>query len=297
MATLAAPPNTAFDWRGLLQRHGFLLAAIAAVAVPTLIKTAEQAWTLEAGVHGPLVLATAVWLIWRRWPDLNREAVPGSLAVTGVLVGLAAALYAVGRAYGFLSIEVGALLLGLLAVAYAYFGRRALARAWFPVLYMLFVIPLPGYIVDSLTGPLKMVVSQVVTWLMTTVGYPVVRVGVTLYIDQFQLLVEDACAGLNSIISLTAMGLFYIYLLYDASWRYALLLTSLLIPIAVAANIIRVVVLVLITYYFGDEAAQGYLHSTAGLVTFVSALLLTFAIDTALSPVRRWLTPAGHRPA
>ncbi|MFQ3664715.1 MAG: archaeosortase/exosortase family protein, partial [Sphingomonadaceae bacterium] len=131
----------------------------------------------------------------------------------------------------------------------------------------------------------------------SAVGYPIVQVGVTLYIAQYQLLVEDACAGLNSIISLTAIGLFYIYLFHNASWRYALLLTALVLPIAIAANVVRVIILVLITYYLGDELAQGYLHDFAGIVTFVSALLFIFLIDGLLTPLRRWLSRSGHAQA
>ena len=133
--------------------------------------------------------------------------------------------------------------------------------------------------------------SDIVTWLLSAVGYPISQVGVTLYIAQYQLLVEDACAGLNSIISLTAVGLFYIYLMHNASWRYSLLLLALLLPIAIAANVIRVIILVLLTYYFGNEVAQGYLHDFAGIVTFVSALLLFFLVDQILSPIRRRLNP------
>ena len=290
MATLAHPGQGSVDWRGFLSRHGFLAFAATLVIVPTLIRTGQQAWTKESGVQGPLVLATALWLLWRRWDDLKAYARPGSLPIAGGIGLFAAAVYAFGRAYGFLSVEVGALLLGLFAVAYAYFGREALARSWFPILYLAFVIPMPGWVTDAATGTLKIYVSEIAAWVLSQFGYPIARVGVTLYIDQYQLLVEDACAGLNGLVSLIAMGLFYIYLLYDASWRYAAVLMTLLVPIAIAANIIRVIILVLITYYFGDAAAQGYLHGTAGIVTFVAALLLTFAIDWALSPLRRRLS-------
>ncbi len=156
-------------------------------------------------------------------------------------------------------------------------------------MYTVFLIPLPGWVLDTLTQPLKIFVSDVTTWLLAAVGYPITQVGVTLYIAQYQLLVEDACAGLNSIISLTAVGLFYIYLLHNASWRYSLLLLAFVLPVAIAANIVRVIILVLITYYFGDEAAQGYLHDFAGIVTFVSALLLIFLLDSLMTPLRGWL--------
>ena len=98
------------------------------------------------------------------------------------------------------------------------------------------------------------------------------------------------CAGLNSIVSLTAISLFYIYILHNASWRYSLLLFIWIIPAALFANFVRVVTLVLVTYHFGNAAAQGVFHTTPGLIMFVVALLSIFAIDKAMTPIRRRLT-------
>ena len=126
--------------------------------------------------------------------------------------------------------------------------------------------------------------------MLDAAGYPIASQGVTLVIAQYQLLVEDACAGLNSIVSLTAISLFYIYILHNASWRYSLLLFVWIIPAALFANLVRVLTLVLITYYFGNAAAQGFLHSTAGMIMFVVALLSIFAVDKAMTPIRRRLT-------
>lgn len=272
------------------RRYPVLVLALLLTVLPTLYAMATQSWNTESGVHGPLVLATAVWLVWRNWDEILAEARPGNLWIAVPILVLMAAFYAFGRAFNFLIIEVGALLVALVALAYAFVGHRVLMKMWFPVVYLLFLIPLPGWLMDSITQPLKILVSDITTWLLSALGYPITQVGVTIYIAQYQLLVEDACAGLNSLISLTAVGLFYIYLMHNASWRYSLLLLALLLPIAIAANVVRVVILVLLTYYAGNEVAQGYLHDFAGIVTFVSALLLIFGIDKLLSPVRRRLT-------
>lgn len=283
-------------WLGHALRYPLLALGLALTVIPTLIAMAQQSWSQESGVHGPLVLATAVWLIWRNWAEIRAEARPGNLAVAVPVLVLMAAAYVFGRAFNFLLIEVAALLGGLLAIAYAHVGHRVLLKNWFPLFYMLFLIPLPGWVLDSITQPLKLLVSDITTWLLSAAGYPITQVGVTIYIAQYQLLVEDACAGLNSLISLTAVGLFYIYLMHNASWRYSALLLALLLPIAIAANVVRVIILVLLTYYAGNEVAQGYLHDFAGLVTFVSALLLIFGIDKLLSPIRRRLTPQTEVP-
>lgn len=293
-AAIPIKTNPALDFA---RRYPVLVLALVLTVLPTLYAMATQSWNTESGVHGPLVLATAVWLVWRNWDEILAEARPGNLWVAVPVLVSMAALYAFGRAFNFLIIEVGALLVALVALAYAFVGHRVLMKMWFPVVYLLFLIPLPGWLMDSITQPLKILVSDITTWLLSALGYPITQVGVTIYIAQYQLLVEDACAGLNSLISLTAVGLFYIYLMHNASWRYSLLLLALLLPIAIAANVVRVVILVLLTYYAGNEVAQGYLHDFAGIVTFVSALLLIFGIDKMLSPIRRRLTDGNKESA
>ncbi len=283
-------PIAKTGWLDHARRYPVLTIALLVTVLPTLYAMATQSWTQESGVHGPLVLATAVWLVWRNWDEIIAEARPGNMALAVPVLLLGCILYTFGRAFNFLIIEVGALLLALLAVAYAFVGHKVLMKLWFPIVYLLFLVPLPGWLMDSITQPLKILVSDIVTTLLSALGYPIAQVGVTLYIAQYQLLVEDACAGLNSLISLTAVGLFYIYLMHNASWRYSLLLLMFLLPIAIAANVVRVVILVLLTYYAGNEVAQGYLHDFAGIVTFVSALLLIFLLDKILSPIRRHLT-------
>jgi exosortase len=194
-----------------------------------------------------------------------------------------------GRAFDFISIEVAAMMLAMLAAAHHYLGLEVLKRLWFPIFYLGFVIPIPGWVLDTVTQPLKILVSEVVMRGLAAVGYPVGRMGVTIYVASYQLLVEDACAGLNSLISLSAIGLFYVYMIRGSNWRYSMILLALVLPIAVAANVVRVAALVLITYYLGNAMAQGYLHNFAGMVTFTSALLFIFLVDRILTPLREML--------
>lgn len=266
-----------------LMRYLPLLLAAAVLGIPTALTLGEQVWSKEWGAHGPIVIATGAWLIWRRLPGLRAMALPGNrwLIALGLVVALA--IYVFGRAYDFISLEVAGLYgVGLVAL-YAHVGWRAMLTAWFPLLYLAFVIPPPGWLMDHVTAPLKLFVSYVTTGGLQAIGIPVFRDGVTLTVAQYQLLVEDACSGMNSLTGLIAISLFYIYLLRNASWSYSLLLVFLVIPIAILANIIRVVTLVLLTYFFGDGVAQGFLHMAAGLLLFTSALVLIFLVDGVLS--------------
>lgn len=292
MATLASP-TPAVRWPQVAARHWVLLLGLVAVVIPSILSLGSGPWSTESGVHGPLVVATGIWLVIRRLPQIRALAEPGSLTLALAVLVPAILLYVFGRAFDFISVEIGALLLALLAVAYAYVGPKVLRLMWFPIFYLGFVIPLPGWLLDQVTSPLKLFVSEFVTGGLSLAGYPVARVGVTIYVAQYQLLVEDACAGLNSLISLAAIGLFYVYILRNTNWRYAMLLLALVVPIAILANCVRVAMLVLLTYYYGDAVAQGFLHEFAGMVTFTSALLFLFLVDALLTPVRNWLARPG----
>jgi len=195
--------------------------------------------------------------------------------------------YTLGRSQDIPILEVGSQIPVMLGVLLIASGWRALRDAWFPILFLLFLVPLPGILVDSLTLPLKESVSVVAEQLLYGAGYPVARNGVVLTVGQYELLVADACSGLHSLFSLSALGLLYLYLVRHTSWiRNAVLALSIL-PIGFAANLLRVLVLVLITYHLGDAAGQGFLHGFAGIVLFVAALVMLVVVDQGLGRVKR----------
>ena len=112
--------------------------------------------------------------------------------------------------------------------------------------------------------------------------YPIARTGVVLQIGQYQLLVADACAGMHTLISLEALGLLYLNLVRHDSLFRNITLAILIVPISFTANVIRVMVLTLVTFYYGDAAGQGFVHGFAGMVLFVVALTLIMSVDSAL---------------
>lgn len=261
----------------------WVVAALA--AVPTIIRLGEQVWSREFGAHGPIVLATGAWILWRRLPFMKAEAEKSYFALT-VLVSIASlAIYVFGRAYDFISLETAGVYGFFLAVLYDRFGFRPLLRNWFPLLYLALLLPIPGWALDQFTAPLKLLVSWLSAAMVEPLGIPILREGVTMTVGPYQLLVEDACSGLNSLIGLIAITLFYIYLLRDAGWRYSLFLVCLIVPVAIIANVLRIITLILLTYYFGDAVGQGFLHVTAGLFLFALALGLMFAIDSVASKI------------
>ncbi len=257
---------------------GFLL-----LAIPTVITLAHQDWTEESGAQGPIILVTGIWLVWRLLPEFERHAKPGNGWITGVLLFASLLSYVFGRVVDLITFEAGGLFGVGITMLYAVFGSRVMLRNWFPFFYLAFAVPPPGYLVAALTSPLKLFVSEAATNITAAMGLPVAREGVAIYVAQYQLLVEDACSGMNSIFGLLAIGLFYVYLVRGSALRYSLLLGAMMIPIAIAANILRVIIVILLTYYFGDEVGQGFLHFAAGISLFVIALSLVFGLDALLS--------------
>lgn len=276
------PASQPLWWRAALLRHWPLWAGFLILLVPTLGGLGREVWSMEIGAHGPIVLATGLWLITQCLPDMRARLAPASGPVVALILALALPIYAFGRAYDFISLEALGVYGAMLGLAYRLAGWSALRHNVFPFFYLGFLVPPPGWLIDQATAPLRTLVSTVATGLLEPLGYPILREGVTLFVGSYQLLVEDACAGMNSIVGLTAITLFYIYLLHRASWRYALLLVSLIIPVAIIVNILRVITLILLTHYYGDGVAQGFLHVTTGIMLFTVALAAMFGLDWLL---------------
>jgi exosortase B len=265
-----------------------------ALYVPTYVTLAHGAWNEEHNAHGPLVLLVIAWLAWRERGSLAALPERGATVAGSISLAIGLLFYVLGRALEFVYFEAFSQVPVLAGVLLFIYGWRGVRLMWFPLLYLLFLVPLPGIVVDAATGSLKQLVSVIAENLLYQAGYPIARTGVILTIGQYQLLVADACSGLNSMYSLTAMGLLFLYITWDGNWLRAILMLLAIWPIAFAANIVRVIALVLITYYLGDEAAQGFLHGFSGILLFLVSLFLLFGLHALLGLVTgRRRTPAS----
>lgn len=264
-----------FGWYALVG------VALAALLLPSLYDLGTQVWTSEEQGHGPIVLGVSLWLLYGNWPAmLAARSAPSAWAWPLLLVGVL--MYVLGRTLQIYLFEVGAFIPVLMAVGLQLFGAAGLRKQWFALFFLLFLIPLPSGIVETLTMPMKMAVSYAAETLLRLLDYPISRSGVILQIGQYQLLVADACAGLHTLFTLEALGLLYLNMVKRDSFSRNLTLAILIVPISFSANTIRVMVLSLITYHFGDAAGQGFLHGFAGIVLFLSALGLILAVDGLL---------------
>jgi exosortase len=280
---------------GFAARHWLMLLGIAAVIVPTMKDVARISWGTEQGAHGPIVVATGIWLLMRQWHLTDSKRQPAPLLPVLLLFVPLLILYWLAAVTQIIEIQ-GYMMYGLVVVAlYSLIGGRALIAVGFPLFYLLFALPPPDTIVAAVTQPLKIMISKSAIELLYALGYPIAGAGVTIQIGQYQLLVAAACSGLNSLISLSAISLFYVYMRHQFNWRYASMLIFTIVPVAIFANFIRVIILILLTYHGGESVAQGFLHNFAGITMFVTALLTIFAFDSVAEPL--WRRFGGRKAA
>jgi exosortase B len=259
------------------------LAGFAAMYVPVYWWASHTVWTTDEQAHGPLILGVMVWLFWLiRQPLLRLSTRPDPWLGTPLfVVGLV--VYVLGRVFSISIFEFSSQIFVVAGVLLLLRGRQALRLAWFPVLYLVFMVPLPGFFVDTITGPLKEWISIIVETTLYAWGYPIARTGVMMTIGPYQLLVADACSGLNSMFSLAAVGTLFMYVKARLNPWHNLIMLCAILPIAFVANVIRVVVLVLLTFHFGDEVGQGFLHSTAGILLMLVSIGILFSMDFVLT--------------
>lgn len=261
----------------VLLTSGWLLTYL-----PVYARLAGTTWATDEQGHGPIILAVSAWLIFKQL-DRLRQLQECPLPIAGAVfffVGLLCFVIGHSQYIGLLSVGSQIpLMIGLLLLFKGWAGVRA---AWFGLFFLLFMCPLPSDLVAYVTGPLKSAVSAVASSLLHSLGYPVGRAGVILTVGPYQLLVADACAGLNSMFTLEALGLLYLNLMNYTSVGRNVALAIAIIPISFCANVVRVCVLVLVTYHFGDEAGQGFLHGFSGMVLFMVALVLIIAFDSSV---------------
>lgn len=293
---MAAALQTQGSIRGPIDKIavGFAAATLLLLYVPTVLQLNQRVWGAVEQSYGPVLLAACLWLAWQRRGSLLAQQSSAAPFAGFVLLTIGLVSHALGTSQDAMVLAAGSSIPTVVALLLLFKGWKAVRVMLLPLVLLLFVVPLPADLVASLTAPLKSAVSAVAASILAAAGYPIARTGVVLMVGQYQLLVADACAGLTSMFTLEAIGLVYMGIRAHASTRRNIALGLLLVPIAFVANVVRVLILVLVTYHFGDEAGQGFVHSAAGILLFMVATGLMLGVDSILGMFeRRRAVPAS----
>jgi len=287
--SVAAGPVSGSAWhdvRDWSADRWAIAAGIVALVAPTLWSLSRYHWSTSDGAHGPIILTSGLWLLFRQRDHFR--FCPRSIKIGWLALGpplLLLILYA--RTFRLLGLEATAVYATLLLMALFYWGPQTVRTQWVPITYLAFLIKPPDILIVELTQPLKIMISQVAAAVLHAADYPVAASGVLIQVAQYELLVQQACAGLGSLLTLLAMGMIYVHLTRPATRGHVLMLLLSILPIAVLANLLRVLILVLLTYHVSDAAAQSFAHEMAGVFTFAMSMFGMLLVDMALTAWHR----------
>lgn len=262
---------------------GIALASIVMVYWP-IVNDMVLTWLNdENNSHGFIVPIVSAYLIWKRRDELLAQPVSPSLG--GLLITVAGAGLLI---LGWLATEYFTMRFSLVVVLTGcviyWYGWRVASVSAGPLAYLVLMIPVPAVLYDAAAFPLKLFVTKFSVAFMKAIDIMVVREGNVMAFPNITLEVVNACSGLRSLTSLLAIGLAYVMLFVKFRWQKYILIT-LIFPIALAANMVRVIGTGILAQYFGVAAAEGFFHEFAGLVIFLASLGILTAVHGMMA---RW---------
>ena len=266
--------------RKLLGGALLIAALVAAAYCRVLAKLVTDWWQIADFSHGFLVPPFAAYVLWRKRDRLLATGIaPSWSGVALVFFGLLVLLLGVYGSELFLSrISLVMVLAGLVL---GFGGRKQLAEMRFALLVLLLAIPIPAILYTQITFPLQILASKLASDLLPLFGVPVLREGNVIQLPAMSLEVAEACSGIRSLMSLLTLAIFYGYFLERSTWRrVALAFASL--PIAIAANAVRLLGTGLSVQYWDPEKAMGFFHEFSGWVMFLVSLACLVGVDQAM---------------
>jgi exosortase len=280
--TSTAPP---WNWRSSHAQFTVgsvvICLLIAAVYSRVLVKLVTDWWQIPDFSHGFLVPLFAAYLVWEKRETLRGiKAAPSWSGIAVMLLGLVILILGVYGSNLFLS-RVSLVIL-LSGVVLCFGGPQLLKELRFALLVLLLAIPLPSIIFNQITFPLQILASKLASSLLPLFGVPVLREGNVIELPLMKLEVAEACSGIRSLMSLFTMAVFYGYFMEKSNLRrVALAVAS--IPIAIAANAVRILGTGLCVQYWDPDKAMGFFHEFSGWVIFMVSLALLYLVHRAMS--------------
>ncbi len=256
---------------------GILMATIYS---GVLAKLATDWWQIPDFSHGFLVPIFAAYLVWtKRMVLLETRLSPSWGGVVVVAIGLAVLFLGVYGAEMFLSRVSLVILLAGLVLCFG--GQQFLKELRFALLVLLLAIPIPAILFSQITFPLQLLASKLASAMLPLFGIPVLREGNVIQLPSITLEVVEACSGIRSLMSLFTLSVFFGYFAEKSFSRRAVLALA-SIPIAIAANAVRIFGTGLCVQYWNPDKAQGFFHEFSGWVMFLVSLGCLFIVHRAM---------------
>ena len=266
----------------------YILWALAgALFFPTLLSLYSYRWDALEYTHAFFILPVSIGIaFWKReelaraFAETKKRFGLGSLSI----FVFGALMYVFGKQQDYMVISAFALIPFLYGFIGFIYGRKVQKLLIFPILYLLLLVPPPFALLDRITLPLQYISAFGVEALFRLLGFSIEREGLMYIIEGRQMMVDSACSGFRSLITMLSLGLVYVYVIKSAAIKKTVLLVSIL-PLAIMGNILRIMIISLVTVYFGGEAAKGFIHPLSGMVVFVFIALGFAGIEAAWTKI------------
>ncbi len=232
-------------------------------------------WDTVDYSHAYFIFPLSLWLIWRKRGEIRniyQEPASDKMNILGFsLLSVGILMFIFGWHQDYISIQTLSLIPLLFGLTGFLYGTKMAKALSFPILYLMLLVPPPLGILDSITLPMRHGISVLTEKILFFLNYPISREGLLLKIGYNDIFMGAPCSGFRSLITMFSLVLVYVYISKGTLFK-KLILTSLIIPMALFGNLIRVITLCLITFYFGEEAGQGFFHNFSGIVIFIITL-------------------------
>jgi len=263
----------------------FLIWVLVIILYSPIFWTLYQAkWETIDYTHAYFILPISLWLIWRNRSKIrelakNNTSKKSHFSILILCLGVLTFIFGWRQDYLLIStLSLVPLLFGLISFFY---GRDIAKTLSFPILYLLLLVPPPLGILDSITLPMRHGSSFLTEKILKFLNYPITREGLLLTIGYNDIFMGQPCSGFRSLITMFSLVLVYVYI-SKGSLNKKIILTSFIVPFTLIGNLIRVITLCLITFYFGEEAGQGFFHNFSGIMIFVITILGVIGLESLL---------------
>jgi len=265
------------------------LATLSAIVLwvywPTISHLVTQWWNDPNFSHGFFVPLFSAFVIWQERHRLAKIHLKPSWS-GAVIVAIGMCTLIVGQLGAELFLARFSLLITLAGIIILFCGWELFRSILFPWMFLLLMIPIPNILFNQITFPLQILASRVSSAVLPIFGVPILREGNVIHLPVMSLEVAEACSGIRSLMSLITLAIIYGYLMEQRLWvRWVLALAS--VPIAVAANSIRIIGTGLLVQYWDPEKAEGYFHASWGWIIFVVSLAMLYALHRTISLIRK----------
>ena len=251
---------------------------------PIFYNLYRSRWDQIDYTHAYFILPISLWLAWRKRSVL-KEIVKKAKARDNIfglflfIPGILMFIFGWRQDYLFIStLSLIPLLYGLIIYLYGSPAAKALS---FPILYLLLLVPPPLGVLDSLTLPMRKGISSATEFILKTLHYPITRDGLLLSLGGQEIYMGPACSGFRSLITMISLGLVFAYINPGPSKNKALLVSA-IIPLALLGNLIRVIGVCLVTFYFGESIGHKF-HDLSGFVIFVVLILGMMGLESLIT--------------